>query len=344
MKEILLILTGGTICSFGDENNENRDADTKRAKRLLLANFEASDSKYVNETFDVKEVLNILSENFTVNKWNELISFLKTIDYNNYKGIIIAHGTDTLAYTSSLLSLILSKIDIPVFLVSSNLPLYNEKANGNTNFKAAVELICNESITSGVYVTYRNDDGIVYLHKACHLTQCLNYSDNFYSNDSIEVNKYTKDITEKATHPIDLQSLKNLKNDVIYVNPYVGMDYSWININDSIRAIIHGLYHSETACVEIKASNGQYTSNSILYLLDKCSEMNIPVIVEPCQEDTSLYVSGSQMVENGAIPIYGMTSEMVYVKSLVAGALGYRKNELIDFLKKDVCGEIIKEK
>ena len=344
MKEILLILTGGTICSFGDEKNENRNVNTSKAEGLLLKKFKDSDSKYMEQKFDVEYVLNILSENFTVNKWNELISFLKTVDYNNYKGIIIAHGTDTLAYTSSLLSLILSGIGIPVFLVSSNLPLGDEKANGNVNFKAAVELICNKSIASGIYVTYRNDDEIVYLHKACHLKQCLNYSDNFYSKDSIDVNKYTKNFNEKATHPIDLQSLKNLKNDVIYVNPYVGMDYSWININDSIRAIIHGLYHSETACVEIKDCNEQYTSNSILYLLDKCSEMDIPVIVEPCQEDTSLYVSGSQIVKNGAIPIYGMTSEMIYVKSLVAGALGYCKNELIEFLKKDVCGEIVKEK
>ena len=46
MKPILLILTGGTICSFGDSENANRDVNMGEAKRLILENFEKSSSPY----------------------------------------------------------------------------------------------------------------------------------------------------------------------------------------------------------------------------------------------------------------------------------------------------------
>ena len=34
--KILLLLTGGTICSFGDEQGNRRDVDIQKAKALLL--------------------------------------------------------------------------------------------------------------------------------------------------------------------------------------------------------------------------------------------------------------------------------------------------------------------
>lgn len=338
-KEILLILTGGTICSFGDENDENRNLDITKAKRLLLSNFQNSNSLYRMCNFDVKMVLDVLSENMTINKWNQLLSFLKKVDFQSYKGVIIAHGTDTLAYTACLLALVLSGIKIPVFIVSSNLPLNDKFANGNDNFRAAVELICT-GILPGVYVTYRNDDNIIYLHKGCNITQAGNYSQNFYSRDSQVLKGATSIPTDwyKVNNPINIQDISYLKNDVIYLKPYVGLNYSWIKIDDSIRVVVHGLYHSETACVEVEKKD---RNSSILTLLKRCNEYNIPVIIEPSSQEQSTYISNSKMVENGAIPIYGMTSEMVYVKTLIAGAIKACQDDFLGFLKRDICGEII---
>ena len=166
--KILLLLTGGTICSFGDEQGNRRDVDVQKAKALLLQYFEESDSPCAHQKFDVVTILNTLSENMTIPKWNELLRFFKKCDFSQYRGIVIAHGTDTLAYTASLLALALSKVEIPVFLVSSQLPLNQEGANGNENFRRSVELIC-AGIHSGVYVVYRNEDGRCFLHHGGHL-------------------------------------------------------------------------------------------------------------------------------------------------------------------------------
>lgn len=337
--KILLILTGGTICSFGDDKNENRDVQTKKAERLLLKNFQESDSPYRDCDFDVEMILDILSENMTVGRWNRLIAFLKQTDLSKYQGVIIAHGTDTLAYTSNLLSLVLSGTAIPVFLVSSNLPLNNSQANGNVNFKTAVELICT-GMDPGVYVPFQNEDGICYLHKGCNLMQSGNYSQNFYSQSALKVSDIA-DIPRnwyQVNAPIVLKDMGELKDDVLAIRPYVGLNYRWFQLDSGIRAVVHGLYHAETACVTVEQEE---ESHSILFLLKECRKRDIPVIIEPSREDQSFYITNSEMVENGAVPVYGMTSEMVYVKTLVAGALGYGRKDLIEFLRKDVCGEMI---
>ena len=172
-KKILIILTGGTICSFLNEKGEQH-SDTQKAEALIVHNFRNGQSKYRSESdviFHTEKPLDVLSENMTVEMWQTLSDKIKTYDFSLYDGVIILHGTDTLAYTSSFLSILLAGIKIPVFMVSSQLPLYNENANGNANFRCAVEKIV-EGITPNIYVVYRNDDTAektMYIHLASRL-------------------------------------------------------------------------------------------------------------------------------------------------------------------------------
>ena len=358
--KILLLLTGGTICSFGDEQGNRRDVDIQKAKALLLQYFEESDSPCAHQKFEVVTILNTLSENMTIPKWNELLRFFKKCDFSQYRGIMIAHGTDTLAYTASLLALALSKVEIPVFLVSSQLPLNQEGANGNENFRRSVELIC-AGIHPGVYVVYRNEDGRCFLHHGGHLVSSGDYSNDFYSRDAVclgevskvmegecskaamYLNQWTEELkrdkicSQRNGNGIDLSRMGELKSDVLCIEPYVGLNYQQIVLNKEIRAVIHGLYHSATACIG-GTKEEQKAEYSLLPFLMRCREAKIPVIVTPCPNE-AVYASGVWMMEAGAVPVYGMTKEMVYVKTLLAGALGFSNEKLCPFLKEDVCGE-----
>ena len=361
--KILLVLTGGTICSFGDEQGNRRDVDIQMAKALLLQYFEESDSPCVHEKFEAVTILNTLSENMTIPKWNELLCFLKNHDLSQYQGIVIAHGTDTLAYTSSLLALALSKVEVPVLLVSSQLPLNQEGANGNENFRCSVELIC-AGIHPGVYVVYRNEDGRCFLHQGGHLVSSGDYSNDFYSRDAIcltealgtekagdtkcirvwahqdrrmEELNHDKICRQRHGNGINLSRIGELKSDVLRLEPYVGLNYEQISLKKGIRAVVHGLYHSATACIG-GTKEEQDSPYSLLPFLTRCREAGIPVVVTPCPKEAA-YASGVWMMEAGAIPVYGMTKEMVYVKTLLAGALGYPDEKLLSFLTEDVCGE-----
>lgn len=347
MRPILLILTGGTICSFADSNNINRDVDMDKAKSLIEKGFKNSDSIYTEQIFETKVILNTLSENMTVPKWQELLDYIDTVDFDKYAGVIIAHGTDTLAYTAALMALRFEGMDVPVFLVSSALPLSDKKANGNANFRVAVELI-NEKIDSGVYVPYRNSDGNMYIHFAEEIKQCAPYSEDFFSQNmyitqtdiaSIKQTVYnlknTKINIEKNKKFSSKKHLLNgikIKDKVVLIKPYVGLNYELIKIEEGVKAVVHELYHSSTACVEVTAGNDKYGVNSILYLIDKCNKHDIPVIVTPCPEEDNIYVSSGYMKDKGALPVYGLTTEMVYVKTIVAIALGYKGKEIINYI------------
>lgn len=335
MKKILLILTGGTICSKGNEQGNHRKIHMDEAKTRLLQNFRASDSKFCDCAFEVVTVLDILSENMTIERWNELLDFFKGLSFVDYEGILIAHGTDTLSYMASLTALLLSGSGLPVFLVSSDHPLDDVRANGNDHFKRSVELI-GDGIRPGTYVVYRNKDGKNYLHKASHLMACGDYSNDFFSNDALQLDqKEMKEIQawigETEGQMIQLSSIGQLQSNVLLLKPYVGLDYRFVKIDQEIRAIVHGLYHSATACVAGK-------TESLLWLMKECRQREIPVFITPCRK-TARYVSGDQMLAEGAIPVYGMTTEMVYVKTMVGCALGLAKEELISFLRTNVCGE-----
>lgn len=362
-EKILLILTGGTICSFGDEQGNRRDVDIQKAKVLLLQYFEESDSPCAHAKFEVVTILNTLSENMTIPKWNELLRFLKERDLSSYLGIMIAHGTDTLAYTSSLLALALSRVEVPVFLVSSQLPLNQEGANGNENFRRSVELVC-AGIHPGVYVVYRNEDGRCLLHHGGHLVSSGDYSNDFYSRDAVCLNclsevpeviggecskatiqldqwmeelNHDKICRQRNGNGVDLSRVGELKSDVLRLDPYVGLNYDQISLKKEIRVVVHGLYHSATACIG-GTKEEQGSPYSLLPFLARCREARIPVVVTPCPEEAA-YASGVWMMEAGAIPVFGMTKEMVYVKTLLVGALRYPAEKLCSFLTEDVCGE-----
>ena len=74
-KNILVILTGGTICSFANENGEQQ-SDTKKAETLIVDKFRKGNSVFRDQSaviFHTKRPLDILSENMFVKRFFEKI-------------------------------------------------------------------------------------------------------------------------------------------------------------------------------------------------------------------------------------------------------------------------------
>ncbi len=341
-EKILIILTGGTICSVEDIHGE-RSSDTASAKYKIISSFRSSSSPFRDTEFDFLAPLNILSENMTTKTWTKLLDGIRSIENpDSYKGIIILHGTDTLAFTSSMLSLMLTHLNCPVFLVSSQLPLDSEGTNGNVNFRAAAELIMN-GIKPNVYAVYKNSDGNIYLHYGSQLQQCKNYSNDFFSKDAIKIQDESNACAEGIAFETKndfINTLGELSNEVLYIAPYVGINYDCYNL-DSIRAVVHGTYHSDTVCVERSRRKGVTTNFSIIEFARKCALHGTSLFLAHCNPETYAYESTGDALENGALAISGMTVEMAYVKTLIGVSLGYEGNSLSQFVNTGINNEII---
>ncbi len=342
MKRILLVLCGGTICTAVTETQDGVFRSlSDDAVTWLSTNYFKSDSIYKEEVeFDTSENFKILSENMTIEKWNSLIRYFreKSSTFKEYDGIIVAHGTDTLAYSCALFSLVLRNIGIPVFFVSSNEPLnlsngsINPTANGNINFQKAVECIC-MGINPNVYAVYENpSSGRVFLHLGSRLTQCRNYSEDFFSEGSIDITSLSnaedcavlyKDYCANRSEEVSLSRYPVLNNCVLKIDPYVGLNYQAFDYTQ-FKAVLHGTYHSGTACAEKTKEFPHYGVQSILHLIDAC-DGRTDVFLSPAKNTGEIYDSVGIIANHrhaGIHFLYGCTNEMTYVKLLLAYSLG----------------------
>ena len=336
MKKILLILVGGTICTALNEHGALSISEGAGVR--LVENFKSSDSPFRNDVeITPTENLFILSENMSINNWNVIIdTYRKHINTDSFDGVIFAHGTDTLAYSTALFSLILGNTDIPVFFVSSNARLDSERANGNDNFRYAVELIC-KGIEPNVYATYKNiSDGRMYLHLGSRLEQCKNYSEDFFSNGAVDITEGTDEalkIKKEKSPLIDKYGDWHLKNCVLMITPYVGLDYDSFNYS-KFSAVLHGTYHSGTACAE------PYNESSVLHLMDLSAKENpdIDIYLSPSKNEGEVYdtvrIIGNHEANKKKITfLYGSTIEYTYAKLVLAYSLFKDKKDIEAFIK-----------
>ncbi|MBS5276000.1 MAG: asparaginase [Clostridiales bacterium] len=93
MKKILVVALGGTIGSIWG----NKITPDKNPLKVL-------DYYKGNAEFECISPFVCLSENMTRELWRRLIDCLNGIDCKKYEGIIILHGSDTLAYTSAIIA------------------------------------------------------------------------------------------------------------------------------------------------------------------------------------------------------------------------------------------------
>ncbi|MBE7011769.1 MAG: hypothetical protein E7415_03745 [Ruminococcaceae bacterium] len=344
MPKILAVYTGGTICSF--ETKKCRSLDITRAKRLIESRFLENKGEFdiTEEVVFIDSVVDkqTLSENMTIEKLCFIAEHIRSFELNQYDGIIVLHGTDTLAYTASFLSFVFSEIDIPLILVSGHKPPNEAGTNANENFGTAVKLIV-EGIAPNVYAVYKNTDGKMWLHLGATLMQCPNFSDDFDNaseDKKMLVGDY--DLYEKCrkfSHnrkhfDFEVKSRKK----VLKISPYTGLDYENINL-ENVGAVIHGTYHSGTVCVERMSRNDNYSSQSLLWFADRCREKNIPIFIAPTKLSKEQYSSVYDAVENGGVIPLDMSTETAYVKALSGVMSGLFGEELPAFMTSEINNE-----
>ncbi len=381
MKEkICVVLTGGTICSVPDKNQKNYSDANTTSTHLTEYYHNSSNSPFRNDvTFDIRALEpDILSENMTASAWNGILEIFKNkINYVDYKGIIVLHGTDTLAYTSAFLSFALAGINIPVCMVSAQLRLgqsgknneweREERTNGYANFRAAVELIMN-GIAPNVYAVYRNEAnehngeheaGDFFVHYGAHLLQCPNASNNFHSRDQMLIPDITNAKLEGKAFESNAclyKHVSEIKDDVLMIRPYTNLNYRRIDL-EGVKTVIHGTYHSESVCIgrakDTYKDDKKYYSleeitdvdqpYSILYLLKVCKNANIPVFLAPCNKSSAAYGTTENALSEGALNIANITLEAAYAKAVLGCALKKSGSEMDTFMNTGINYELVRD-
>ena len=161
LPKILLLSTGGTIASKVDYRT---GAVTPALTAADLNNAVPEITNIAN--VDTEVLFSEYSENLQPEHWFEIATRLDSLAKSDYVGIIIAHGTDTMHYTSSFLSFALSGFPIPVALVGSQRSSDRPSSDAAVNLIAATKFLTKTN-TNGIFVVMHNDsnDDTVVCHK-----------------------------------------------------------------------------------------------------------------------------------------------------------------------------------
>lgn len=137
---IAVIFTGGTIGSSIQQNYVSTDSQMPYHLLEMYNESQAKDNPDFPHFITV-EPYTTLSEYMNGSHLNLLIASVREQLTREIDGIIITHGTDTLPFTAAALGMCFAYAKIPILLVSSNYILDDPRANGLTNFAAAVDYI-----------------------------------------------------------------------------------------------------------------------------------------------------------------------------------------------------------
>ena len=138
MKKVLMLGTGGTIASGMTQSGLIPVLSTQE---LVEKVPEISDLCEVT----CRQLFSIDSTNITPAHWLTIAEAIRE-SYDAFDGFVIAHGTDTMAYTAAALSYLIQGSPKPIILTGAQKPILFEntdsKANLTDAFRCAVSDLC----------------------------------------------------------------------------------------------------------------------------------------------------------------------------------------------------------
>lgn len=147
MKKVMLLTTGGTIASKAGENGFSPAIGSEE---LLTFVPELSEICQV----ETKQVYNLDSTNIGPSQWIDIVTMIRD-HYETYDGFVIAHGTDTMAYSAAALSYLIQNPDKPIVLTGSQKSIYNRDTDARNNLLRAF-LYASSGQAWGVQIVFDN--------------------------------------------------------------------------------------------------------------------------------------------------------------------------------------------
>ena len=134
-SSILIIYTGGTI---GMKNDAETGALVPFDFSAIYDEFPSL--KRLNVDIDVLTMDPVIdSSNVTPANWAALAELIRD-NYARYDGFVVLHGTDTMSYTASAMSLMLENLAKPVVFTGSQIPIGVLRTDGRENLITAIEI------------------------------------------------------------------------------------------------------------------------------------------------------------------------------------------------------------
>lgn len=337
--KILIIYTGGTIGMI-------EDPETRALKPFDFSHLMENVPKVKKLDYQIDNIqfeTPIDSSDMNVAHWQNIAQNI-AVNYDNYDGFVVLHGTDTMAYTASALSFMLRGIDKPVIITGSQLPIGEVRTDGEENLITALQIAAHrnpdgQSTVREVAILFEN-----YLWRGNRSTK--RSADNFNafrSNNYPELAKIGLGISFRQ------DALKTF-SDTEKFSPYYNFDTNVMGIDLfpglNERVLRHQLNTPGIKGIVIRTygtGNGP-TSPWFLDAIRETVERGVVVVnVTQCTNGgvhPERYLAGDTLAATGVTSGYDLTFEAAITKMMFLLGLGLTAEEVRHQFSKPIAGEI----
>jgi len=333
---ISIVSTGGTVSSIIDYKT-GAVHPAFEAEDLLRGNPELLDLA----NFEVKALYNILSENMKPNYWVEIANSVANEISDGSEGVVVAHGTDTMHYTSAALSFIL---ETPVPIVVTGAQKSSDRPSTDAHLNLMNSVAAAKSDIAEVTVC---------MHENLNDMYC-----NLHRGNKVRKMHTTRRDTFRSINTEPIATLKD--GEVTSINPnidYTKRGEKKLNIRDNFEskvAIIKcfpGItselidYHIDKGYkgLVVEGTGLGHVPDYMIDSIKRASSENIAVVMaSQClygKVNLNVYSTGRNLAKANVMSSGDMTSETAYVK--LSWALG--QSEKLEEVQKIMETNIARE-
>jgi len=319
MKSILLIGLGGTIvCSSSEEG-----LVPKYSLEYLLAK-----EPRVNQIAKI-ETVQLMKRTIVYPKdWIQVAKFIaKSI--NKFDGFVIAMGTDTLAYTSSMLSFMLRGINKPVVITGAMIPIEKGNSDANRNLVDSISFACENY--AGVFVIFNGK-----VINGCRASKII--TNKMGAFESINSPYFAEIKNGKISCNHELED----KKSGLILNTKINANVATIKLNPQDSEKLFGALSDYEGFIIEGYGDGNIPDNLVSAIINLIKNNKAVVIASQCAlgEVEHKYRGGHLSIEAGAISAKDMTKESALTKLMWCMGQTKKLEKIKKMMDENICGEI----
>lgn len=329
LPEITILGTGGTIASHVDYAT-GAVHPAKTAEEII----ESSEGIRNIANVNAEAILSVASEDMGPADWTLIAEKIAETHAKRKEGVIVAHGTDTMAYTASALAFQLESISHPVILTGSQRSSDRPSTDAHDNLEGSAKVALSDIGEVCVVMHSETSDNGSAIWRGCRVRKEHTSARTAFNapNEGV-VGFVSEEIEWKQQYRVVEKETKIRSGfeeavALVWVHPTMNLE-DWKAITKGKKGVV------------VAGTGLGHVSKNLIEGVIKTAEQIPVAMTSQClagRINMNVYSNGRELVKGNVIDTGDMLPETALVKMM--WLLKHEKDSVREMMAKDMIGEM----